>query len=44
MKNNLNETSKIYFCIPCDVYVRDFDGRLLLALSIIKSQKCKNYF
>ena len=37
MKNNLKELNKIYFFIPCDIYVRDFDARLLLALSLMKN-------
>ena len=39
MKNNLKEINEIYFFIPCDVYVRDFDARLITLLSIIKHVK-----
>lgn len=37
MKNTINKNNKIYFFIPCDIYVRDFDARLLLALNLIKN-------
>ena len=29
--------NNIYFFIPCDIYVRDFDSRLLIALSVMKN-------
>ena len=30
---------RIFFIIPCDIYIRDFDARLLTALSVIKGLK-----
>ena len=35
--------SKIYFFIPSDIYIRDFDSRLLLAISIMNETKNINF-
>ena len=29
----------IYFFVPCDIYIRDFDARLITVLSVIKDVK-----